>query len=95
MKLIARSKAEQNQAAIDPWTLVHVGVGLGVGLAGFGAASSAAMAIGYEFFEHYAEGTDLGQQFFQTSGPEHPVNSFVDVAVFMAAWYAGHRWNQT
>ena len=48
MKLVATRKAEQNILAVDPWTLVHVGVGLAVGLMGVSFNKAIIGAVVYE-----------------------------------------------
>ena len=35
MNLVARRKSEQNKAVLDPWTVVHLAVGLAAGLMSF------------------------------------------------------------
>ena len=49
--LIARSKADQNTAVLDPWTVVHFGVGLASGLVGLSAGASLTGAVLYEVAE--------------------------------------------
>ncbi|MHA1573242.1 MAG: hypothetical protein ACTSX8_04550 [Alphaproteobacteria bacterium] len=95
MKLVATRKSEQNESVIDPWTIVHIGVGLASGLTGVKFGTTLALALGYEVAEQVFESSDVGQKLFKTSGPEIPANAALDVVVYMAAWYLGQRWNET
>lgn len=93
--LVARNKREQNEAAIDPWTLVHVAAGLAAGLMDLPYAPALGAAVAYEVLEQKAESTGVGQAIFNTSGPESPANIAVDLVVFAAGMYAGKRWNRS
>jgi hypothetical protein len=93
--LIATRKADQNRAAIDPWTAVHFGSGLALGLVNAPAGATAMLGIGYEIAEQVFEDSDFGQRFFNISGPETLGNVFVDLAVYGVGWYLGRRWNET
>lgn len=93
--LIARRKADQNRAAIDPWTGVHAGAGLAAGLMGAPFWPSMAAAVAYEIVEQYVERTGVGQRFFKTSGPENTANVIVDLIVFGAGHWAGQKWNES
>lgn len=92
---IARSKADQNHAAIDPWTAVHFGSGLALGLLNAPATATAALGIGYEVAEQVFEDSEFGQRFFNISGPEVMSNVVVDLAVYGLGWWLGQRWNQS
>ena len=94
MKLVALSKAEQNQSVLDPWTVVHFGFGLAAGLSGFNFAVSMLGAVAYEVFEQAFERSGRGQRFFKTSGPEITANAVVDVLIFGAGYYLGQKWNE-
>ncbi len=95
MNLIARRKSEQNHAVLDPWTVVHLGVGLAAGLMDFRFAPAMTAAVGYEFIEHTFEDTEAGRNLFKTSGPEIIPNAVVDVVVFGLGWWLGRKWNRT
>jgi hypothetical protein len=95
VKIVATSKAEQNEALIDPWTVVHVGFGLAAGLMGLNFYWSMAGATAYELIEPHLERTEAGQKFFNTSGPEHIGNAITDLGVFALGWYLGDKWNET
>lgn len=95
MKLIALHKSEQNGAAIDPWTVVHFGVGLGFGLVGFPFWWSMLAASAYEVFEQALERADVGKKFFKTSGPEDWPNIVVDLGIFAVGHWLGTRWNES
>lgn len=93
MKLVATRKDEQNQAALDPWTVVHFASGLAAGLVGVPRAVSFPAAVLYEVVEQYAERTPAGQDFFEAAGPERLPNVAVDLAVFALGQWLGERWN--
>lgn len=93
MKLLATNRSEQNQAAIDPWTVVHLGAGLAFGLTGISLPTTVIAGVGYEVAEQIFERSDTGQSLFNTSGPENAVNVAVDLAVYFVGWYAGRRWS--
>lgn len=95
MKILALRKQEQNQAAIDPWTPVHMAAGLALGLMNAPLTWSVAAAAAYEFGEQFLERSDAGQDLFDVSGPETLPNVLVDLAVFAAGHYLGSRWNRT
>lgn len=95
MKLLARSKPDQNVAAVDPWTAVHLAAGLAAGLMDLSRTSSMAAAVAYEVVEQVFERKEVGQEFFETHGPEHPANVMVDIAVFALGHWLGRKWNTT
>lgn len=95
MKLFATYKAEQNRAAIDPWTAVHFSAGLAAGLVDAALPKSLLAAIAYEVIEQVLERHDVGKAFFKTSGPEVIHNAVVDVAVFVVGHALGQQWNAT
>jgi hypothetical protein len=94
VKLLATSKAEQNEAAFDPWTVVHFAAGLAAGLAGVPAPVVAAAAVGYELVENRLEQHPSAQRLFGTVGPESPANVGADLAVTAIGWWLGRRWNR-
>ena len=93
--LFAATKADQNLALVDPWTLVHAGIGLAAGLMGFSMGAALAGAVLYEILEGPLERADFGKNLFNVSRPESAGNQVVDVLVFMAAASAGAKWNLT
>lgn len=95
MKIIAREKPDQNRAVFDPWTIVHFGAGLAAGLVDMPLRLVLPVAIVYEIAEYNLESYDVGQELFETSGPEVIPNAIVDVAVFAAGHELGRRWNET
>ena len=95
MKLVATRKADQNNALIDPWTAVHAGIGLAVGLVDIPRSWALAASVAYEFLEIPFERANFGRTFFNVSRPENFANQVVDVVVFMTAFEAGRRWNQS
>lgn len=95
MKMLARRKAEQNEAAVDPWTAVHLSTGLALGLMDVPGRWAMAASVGYELAEQWFERLDWGKAFFETSGPESVPNAIVDTAVFMLGHRLGTLWNRT
>jgi hypothetical protein len=95
MKILATEKREQNRAVIDPWTVVHFGVGLALGLVNAPLRASLVAAAVYEVVEQYVERSDAGKELFDTSGPEAIPNAIVDLAVLVAGHQLGKMWNQT
>lgn len=93
--ILARRKSDQNFAAIDPWTAIHVAAGLAAGLVQVPFWPAMGGAVAYEVFEHYAETQAWGQRLFKTSGAENQRNMAVDVLVFAAGHWLGSRWNRT
>ncbi len=95
MKILARSKSEQNEAAIDPWTVVHFGFGLASGLMGISWPVTMLAAAAYEVFEQGLERSEFGQDLFETSGPENLPNVVIDLGVYGLGVWLGKRWNRT
>lgn len=95
MKLVATRKKEQNRAVADPWTAVHFSAGLALGLMAVPLRWTLPLAVGYEVLEQLLERKRMGQELFETSGPETVPNAVMDVAVFVAGHLAGTRWNDT
>ena len=95
VKLVARKKADQNTSLVDPWTAVHVGAGLAVGLMGIPLRWAFLGATAYEFLELPFEAAGFGKTLFNVSKPENIPNQIVDVVVFMGAAELGRRWNKT
>lgn len=95
MKLIATRKSEQNRAAVDPWTAVHVAAGLAAGLMNIPLRWTLAAGVAYEIAEQIIERIPEGQEFFETSGPERASNAVVDVAVLVVGHRLGQWWNRT
>lgn len=95
MKLVARHKEEQNEAAFDPWTVVHFAAGLALGLMDVPARSAMTAAVAYEMVEQIFERSEPGLRFFHTHGPERLPNALVDLGVFAAGHALGDAWNRT
>jgi hypothetical protein len=53
------------------------------------------VAVAYEVAEQYVERSDVGQEIFDTKGPENIPNALLDVAVFAAGHQLGRLWNRT
>jgi len=93
--IFAQTKSEQNRAILDPWSLVHAGVGLAAGLVGLPIGWAFVPAVLYEVAEGRAE-LDAGvQSLFKVSSPETTENQAADLVVFGLGYIAGRRWNQT
>ena len=95
MILVATRKTEQNEALLDPWSAVHAGMGLAVGLMGFGLGAAFLGAVAYELLERPLESAEFGRNLFNVSKPEHKANAVADVVVFMVGVEAGRRWNRS
>jgi len=93
--LIARTKTDQNQAILDPWSVVHLAAGLAAGLIEIPAAPALLGAIVYELVEQDIERSGLGKALFRTSGPERGLNAVADVALFALGQRLGRAWNRT
>jgi hypothetical protein len=94
VKIVATHKSEQNRAVIDPWTVVHFGAGLALGLTSMPRLPALGIAIGYELAEQWAERHEVGQDLFDVSGPESLPNALTDVAVFAIGYHFGSRWSE-
>jgi len=95
MKVVARSKKEQNEAAVDPWTAVHLSTGLAMGLMDVPIRWALLAAASYEVIEQMVEREEWGQELFETSRPESVSNLLLDVAVFAGGHWLGQLWNRT
>jgi len=95
MKLVATEKAQQNRAVLDPWSVVHFAAGLAAGLTDIDRAPAISAAIAYELVEQDLERRDIGQELFETSGPETVANAVADVVLFAAGHLLGELWNRT
>ena len=94
MKVIATRKSEQNRAAVDPWTVVHLSTGLAFGLMNVPARWAVGASVAYECAEQVFERHEWGQEFFDVHGPESLPNALVDSAVFVAGYRLGRMWNE-
>lgn len=95
MKILATRKDEQNRAVVDPWTVVHFATGLASGLVTAPLRVTLPLAVLYEVLEYGLESHDVGQDIFDTRGPEALPNAVMDVAVFALGHELGRRWNRT
>jgi len=93
MKILATKKREQNEAIIDPWTVVHFSIGLALGLLNAPIRSTLVGAVAYELVEQYFERVDIGKELFDTRGPESIPNALLDLAVMTAGHQLGRMWN--
>ena len=90
--LVAWTEETQNEAMLDPWSLVHGAAGLAAGLLGLPVWASVAAATVYEVVEGQFERPPRGQAFFHTSGPESLANQLADVALFAVGAWAGRQY---
>jgi hypothetical protein len=95
MKILATQKKEQNEAVLDPWTVVHFSFGLALGLMNAPLRASLAAAAAYELVEQYFERHDAGKELFDTKGPEAIPNAIVDLVVLAAGHQLGKMWNNS
>lgn len=95
MKIIATGKSDQNEAAFDPWTLVHLSSGLAAGLMEIPLRWAFGASLAYEVAEQWVERLEWGQEFFVTVGPESLPNVAVDSLAFLAGYRLGQMWNRT
>ncbi len=94
MKILATRKDQQNRAVFDPWTVVHFGAGLALGLMEVPLAWALSLATAYEVAEQAVERQDWGRELFNASGPEIPGNAVADLAVFAVGHGLGKAWNR-
>jgi hypothetical protein len=95
MRILATRKEHQNDAALDPWTVVHFAAGLALGLMEVPRGPAVAAAVAYEVAEQLLERHEVGQELFETSGPEKTANAAVDVIALGLGHELGRRWNRT
>lgn len=95
MKIIAFEKQDQNEALVDPWSVVHFATGLAFGLIGLSGWKTLGAGVAWDIVEHFAEKAKFGQRFFNTSGPESWGNVATDLALFMGGWKLGQLYNST
>ena len=95
MRLLATRKSRQTRAVLDPWTVVHFSAGLAAGLTRIPLRWVLAGAVAYEVVEQVLERKRIGQEAFNTSGPETTPNALMDVAVCVAGHRLGELWNTT
>lgn len=93
MKIFALDIKDQNLALFDPWTVIHMSVGLFAGLVGIPLLPSMGGAVAYEIFEQVAEDQPWGQKIFKTSGSETTFNMVSDVLIFGLGWWLGDRYH--
>ena len=94
MNLVAWDKKDQNKALIDPWTIVHGGVGLAAGLVNIPMGWAVTAAVFYEIFEYSARHERQMRKFFVVSAPESLPNQVLDVVVLAVGVWAGHKYNE-
>lgn len=95
MRLVASRKSQQNLAAVDPWTAVHVAAGLAAGLMEIPLRWALGAAVAYEVVEQVVERSPEGQEFFETSAPERVPNALVDLVALVVGHQLGRWWNRT
>ena len=95
MKLVAINKRDQNEAWVDPWSVVHGATGLAFGLTGINFWWTLGAAVAWDILEQMLERSEAGQKFFRTSGPESWGNVATDTALFLGGWWLGQKYNNT
>lgn len=95
MKILATQKSEQNRAAVDPWTTVHLSMGLALGLMEVPLRWALTASVAYELAEQVFERREWGKELFVTSGPESLPNAVVDSVALLAGHCLGRMWNET
>ncbi len=95
MRFLARRKAQQNVAAVDPWSAVHLAAGLAAGLMNIPLRWTLSAGAAYEAVEQVFERHPVGQEVFETSRPERWENMLVDLAVLVIGHRLGRWWNRT
>ena len=94
MKVFATQKQEQNRAAVDPWTVVHLSTGLAFGLMNVPMRWAVTASVAYELAEQVFQRFEWGQELFETSGPETLPNAVADSTVFLTGYRLGRMWNE-
>lgn len=98
MAIVATSRANQNTALFDPWTVVHFSSGLALGLVGVSLPLATVIAVAYEGAEAVARGysnSARARETFLTEPPESAANVFVDVAVLVVGARLGRAWRES
>ena len=95
MKIIARTKEEQNVAAVDPWTAIHLTSGMAFGLMDVPFRWAIGASLSYELAEQYVERQEWGKELFEVGNPETLPNALVDIIAFVAGHWLGTIWNRT
>jgi hypothetical protein len=94
MDVLATRKREQNLAAVDPWTAVHLSAGLALGLMEVPRRWALAASVAYELAEQVFEREEWGEELFETSGPESLPNAVMDSVALLVGHWLGRRWNE-
>lgn len=95
MRILARSKPDQNDAALDPWTLVHFATGLAAGLMNVPFRWAITASVAYEVAEQFGERREWVQEIFEAAGPESLPNAVGDTVFFALGHRLGAAWNGT
>lgn len=81
-RLVSRTP---NRAILDPWSLVHAGVGVAAALANINPWLVVAGATAYEVFEFQLE-YPRGSELLGTKRPEWALNMTADLVVLFGAF---------
>lgn len=76
---------QSNRAVLDPWSLVHVGAGVGAAVVGMNPWLFVALATGYEVLEFQME-YPRGSPIFGTKKPEWGLNMVADLSLAFGAF---------
>ncbi len=74
---------------------MHFAAGLASGLVNAPLRVTLPLAVLYEVAEYALESNDVGQEIFDTRGPEALPNVVMDVGIFVLGHELGRRWNRT
>jgi len=85
MQVLARASKDNGVATIDPWTVVHFGSGLAIGLSGLSIPQTLA-AITLSGIAKRLVSEDLNIQ------EESAANKIVDIFAIAAGFYVGRSW---
>ena len=88
MKAIASTRADNGSAVIDPWSAVHFGSGLAVGLASLSFTQTIAIMVLSELSKRL-----VVERIHKEEEEIH--NQISDALLFVVGWKAGRMWNDT
>ena len=68
---------EINNKILDKWTLIHLGAGLGLGLAKIPRPYAYSLLVGFEILENLILRKELGELFKDIEGPANVISDIV------------------
>ncbi len=81
---------ELQKSPVDPWTAMHVAVGVLAGGLKVPFLAYLGASVLYEFLEQHIEAQPTN--FFAVSGPETGMNALTDVLVGIGGYAGGRKW---